>query len=206
MRGFRVGCNGGFRGGCNWGSMRPALLRLGSDRFAICLRCMLAAGAVILVVACADPALPELESYAERVRARPAGPLEPVPEIAVVDSFPYLPADRRDPFTMDERAADVAQRRDPSGIAPDPLRRKEPLEAFSLDSLRMVGTLEQQGTRWALIMTPEGMLHRVRTGDYLGRNDGKIIRINSTALLLTEFVEKAPGEWEQRQASMALKQ
>jgi type IV pilus assembly protein PilP len=166
----------------------------------------LAVGSVIFVSACADPALPELESYAERVRARPAGPLEPVPEIALVAPFPYLPQDRRDPFVMDEQAADVAQQRNPSGISPDPLRPKGPLEAFSLDSLRMVGTLEQYEARWALIMSPDGTLYRVRTGDYLGRNDGKITRIDPNELLLTEIIEKAPGEWDERQASMALKQ
>ncbi|MEA1049348.1 pilus assembly protein PilP [Lamprobacter modestohalophilus] len=169
-------------------------------------RHMLATFTLLLISACADPGLPELEAYAERVRARPAGPLEPVPEVALVVPFPYLPRERRDPFMMDEQAADVAQRRNPSGISPDPLRRKEPLEGYSLDSLRMVGTLEQDQTRWALIMAPDGMLHRVRTGNYLGRNDGKIIRVDPTELLLTEIIEKAPGEWDQRQASMALKQ
>lgn len=180
--------------------------QLGGAELSSSLRCSLALATSLLAVACADPALPELESYTERVRARPAGPLEPVPEIVSVDPFTYRSDDRRDPFMMDEEAVDTLQRRNPGGISPDPLRSKEPLEAFSLDSLRMVGTLEQHGTRWALIMTPDGMLHRVQPGQYLGRNDGKIIRIDPTALVLTEIVEKAPGEWEQRQASMALKQ
>ncbi len=185
---------------------RSALLRFGGCKLVLCLRGSLAAATALLVVACADPALPELESYTERVKARPAEPVEPLPEVISVAPFYYQPEDRRDPFMMDEQAADVVQRRNPSGISPDPRRRKEPLEAFSLDSLRMVGTLEQSAARWALIMTPEGMLHRVRPGQYLGRNNGKIIRIDPGSLLLTEIVEKAPGEWEERQASMALKQ
>lgn len=187
------------------GQMPFRLQRLDSYRRVLC-RHMPATLTLLLISACADPGLPELEAYAERVRARPAGPLEPVPEVALVAPFPYLPRERRDPFMMDEQAADVAQRRNPSGISPDPLRRKEPLEGYSLDSLRMVGTLEQDQTRWALIMDPDGMLHRVRTGNYLGRNDGKITRVDPTELLLTEIIEKAPGEWDQRQASMALKQ
>ncbi|MEA3639676.1 MAG: pilus assembly protein PilP [Lamprobacter sp.] len=161
---------------------------------------------LMLTSACADPGLSELASYAKRVRARPAGPLEPVPEIALVAPFPYLRHERRDPFVMDEQAVEVTQRRNSSGISPNPLRPKEPLEAFSLDSLRMVGTLEQSQMRWALMMTPDGMLHRVRPGNYLGRNNGKIIRIDPTEMLLTEIVEKGPGEWDQRQASIALKQ
>jgi len=185
--------------------MRSAVLRLDRRGSALGLRTVLAIS-VILVAACADPKLSELEAYAGRVKAQPAGALEPVPEIALVAPFPYQPNARRDPFAMDRQAADVVKKRDSNGISPDPMRPKEPLEAFSLDSLRMVGTLEQYGTRWALIMTREGILHRVRTGNYLGRNDGKIIRIDPAELLLTEIVEKAPGEWDERQASMTLKQ
>lgn len=159
----------------------------------------------ILLSACADPGLVELETYTEEVMARPPGPLEPIPKIELVDTFLYLPLDRRDPFVMDERAAEVAQGRNSSGISPDPLRRKEPLEAYSLDSLRMVGTLEQYQTRWALVVTPDGVLHRVRVGNYLGRNNGQIIRIEPSGLLLSEIVPTGPGEWEQRQASIALK-
>lgn len=159
----------------------------------------------ILLSACADPGLLELESYTEEVMARPPGPLKPIPKIALVDTFLYLPRDRRDPFLMDDRAAEVAQGRNASGISPDPLRRKEPLEAYSLDSLRMVGSLEQYQTRWALIITPDGVLHRVRVGNYLGRNNGQIIRIEPGSLLLSEIVPTGPGEWEQRQASIALK-
>lgn len=181
------------------------MLRLDRCRSAPGLRIVMAS-TLVLVAACADPGMSELEAYAGRVKARPAGPLEPVPEIALVAPFPYQPNERRDPFAMDQQAADVAKKPEPNGISPDPMRPKEPLEAFSLDSLRMVGTLEQYGTRWALIMTREGILHRVRTGNYLGRNYGKIIRIDLTELLLTEIVEKAPGEWDQRQASMTLKQ
>lgn len=159
----------------------------------------------LLLAACADPGLLELKSYTEEVMARPPGPLEPIPEIKFVDIFLYMPLDRRDPFLMDERAAEVAQGRDPNAVSPDPRRRKEPLEAYSLDSLRMVGTLEQYQTRWALIITPDGVLHRVRVGNYLGRNNGQIIRIEPSGLVLSEIVPTGPGAWERRQASIALK-
>jgi type IV pilus assembly protein PilP len=165
----------------------------------------LAALGALLIGACADPGLLELEAYTNEVMARAPGPLEPIPRISLVDTFLYMPLDRRDPFLMDERAAEVVQGRNPDAISPDPLRRKEPLEAYSLDSLRMVGTLEQHQTRWALVVTPDGVLHRVRVGNYLGRNNGQIIRIEPGGLVLSEIVPAGPGAWEQRRASIALK-
>jgi type IV pilus assembly protein PilP len=167
-------------------------------------RSLFVAALAALLVSCADARMTELEAYAERVRAREPGPLEPIPEIEPVESFVYSAGDRRDPFTMDDRSAEVAQQREPNGLAPDPARRKEPLEAYSLDSMRMVGTLEQYRKRWALITTPDGVLHRVRVGDYIGRNNGRIVRIEPRELQLSELVEEAPGEWQRREASMAL--
>ena len=167
----------------------------------------------ILLTACAEAGLEALESYAERVKARPPAALEPIPEVILAETFLYRPGNRRDPFVMDEQAAEqaaeqasgAAQETRPTGLSPDPLRAKEPLEAYPLDALRMVGTLEQHGTRWALVTSPEGMLHRVRVGQYLGRNNGRITRIEPNALMLTEMVEKQPGQWARRRASMALK-
>jgi type IV pilus assembly protein PilP len=158
----------------------------------------------LLLTACADPDLAELEAYTNRIKARKPGPIDPIPEIPPVVTYLYEPSERRDPFTMDDQSAEVAQQ-NPSEFAPDPTRPKEPLEAFSLDALRMVGTLEQERGRWALITTPDGMLHRVQVGNYLGRNNGEIVAINPEELQLTELVEEKPGQWQPRQASMALK-
>ncbi|WP_338073185.1 pilus assembly protein PilP [Halochromatium salexigens] len=168
----------------------------------------------ILLTGCADSGLSELASYAERVMARSPRSLDPTPVIRQVDRFVYRAGDRRDPFVMDDQAAEhaaeqavkVAQESRPSGLSPDPLRPKEPLEDYPLAALRMVGTLEQYGTRWALITSPEGTLHRVREGQHLGRNNGRITRIEPTELMLTEVVEKQPGQWARRRASLALNQ
>lgn len=157
-----------------------------------------------LTASCADPRLAELETYAARIKARAPGPVEPLPKIPPVTPFIYEPGDRRDPFTMDDQSGETAQQ-EPTGPVPDPTRPKEPLEAYSLDELRMVGTLEQGQKRWALIIAPKGKVHQVQVGNYLGRNNGKIVEIMTTRLELTELVEEKPGEWQQRQASMALK-
>lgn len=160
----------------------------------------------ILLGGCGGSDMDQLQSYVEKVKQRPPGPLEPLPEIPQIDTYVYEPASRRDPFAMDDRTARAAMPRPSDGIAPDPLRRKEELEQFSLDSLRMVGTLEQHETRWGLVVTPDGILHRVRVGNYLGQNNGQITRISPEGIQLTEIVGDGPGSWRERESSIALKQ
>ena len=84
-------------------------------------------------------------------------------------TYVYDPGDRRDPFTMDVRGEDLAEPLPAGSIAPDPLRRKEELEQYALDSLKMVGTLAQADSNWALVRSPEGVLHKVRVGNYVGQ-------------------------------------
>jgi type IV pilus assembly protein PilP len=160
----------------------------------------------LLTSGCGGSGMDELNDYVEKVKQRDPGPLEPLPEIPQVDTYVYDPGNRRDPFAMDDRTAQAAMPRQTDGIAPDPLRRKEELEQFSLDSLRMVGTLEQNETRWGLVVTPDGILHRVRVGNYLGQQNGQITRISPEGIQLTEIVTDGPGVWRERESSIALKQ
>lgn len=158
------------------------------------------------MIGCAGSDMDELDAYIAKVKQRPPEPLEPLPEIPQVDTFVYDPGTRRDPFVMDDRTAQAAMPRQTDGIAPDLLRRKEELEQFSLDSLRMVGTLEQNATRWGLVLAPDGILHRVRVGNYLGQNNGQITRIGPEGIDLTEIINDGPGAWRERESSIALRE
>lgn len=167
-------------------------------------RAMTLATATLLgLTACGGSNLPELEAYVEQTKARPPGPIEPLPEIRPVTTFLYEPQDRRDPFVIDRQSAEVATR-PPSGLAPDPLRRKEELEQYALDSLRMVGTLEQDDTKWALIKTKDQVLHRVGIGNYLGQDNGQITLISEDEIQITEIVPDGMGDWRERQSAIAL--
>lgn len=159
-----------------------------------------------LLVGCGDADQSDLEDYVKKVRARDPGPIEPLPEIKQINTFVYEPGDRRDPFVVDNRGAEVPASAPGNSLAPDPLRRKEELEGYSLDALRMVGTLEQNQTRWGLIRAPNNILHRVRVGNYLGTNNGQIVSISDDAIQLTEIVSEGPGEWRERQATVQLTQ
>jgi type IV pilus assembly protein PilP len=158
-----------------------------------------------LVGGCGGAGQGDLEDYVEKVKAREPGPIEPLPDIKQIDTFVYEPRDRRDPFVADTRGDEATPGSPGNSLAPDPLRRKEELESMTLDSLRMVGTLEQEQTRWALVRTQEGTLHRVRVGNYLGQNNGQITSIGDDSIELTEVVSES-GEWRERQAKVTLTQ
>lgn len=153
---------------------------------------------------CGDSDQVDLESYVRKVQDRDPGPIDPLPEIKQVATFVYEPGDRRDPFVADSRSSE-AETADPgNSLAPDPLRRKEELEGYSLDALRMVGTIEQNKTNWALIRTQDGTLHRVRVGNYLGNNNGQITSITDDEVQLTEVVSEGTGGWRERPATISL--
>jgi type IV pilus assembly protein PilP len=166
-----------------------------------------AALAVLTLTACGGGDLSDLEEYAERVKDREPAPIEPLPEIKQVDAFVFEPGDRRDPFFMDrESAAALPEVLAATGIAPDPLRRKEELEQFALDSLRMLGSLQQDDVIWGLVTSPDGVLHRVRVGNYVGMNNGQVTRISEQKIELTEIIPDGPNSWRERQAAIALSQ
>ncbi|EXJ17099.1 pilus assembly protein PilP [Imhoffiella purpurea] len=160
----------------------------------------------LLLSGCVSKDMSDLDAFVAEVKSRPPGPIEPLPEIEPVDVFVYEPGDRRDPFTPDAQTEPTQQVVIDNGLAPDPRRRKEELENHPLDSLRMVGTLDLEGIRWALIRTKDGIVHRVKAGNYLGLNNGQITSIGDDQIQLTEIVSDAPGQWRERPATIALTQ
>lgn len=157
-----------------------------------------------LLAGCANTGMQDLQSYVDEVKARRPGPIPPIPEVRQPESFEYVPGGRRDPFVPESEGEAGPTVADVNGPRPDLNRRKEELEGFSLDNLRMVGTLEQRDDNWGLVQTSDGTIHRVRTGNYMGRNHGRIIRINEDKIELTELVPSGTGGWIERQQAVAL--
>jgi type IV pilus assembly protein PilP len=159
---------------------------------------------VLLLAGCASPNLDELQQDVAAIKARPPGRIEPLPEIRQIETFLYSSAGRRNPFidmTGEETdATGVAG----NGLRPDLNRRKEELESYPLDSIRMVGTLEQSGVAWGLVKTKEGTVHKVKNGNYMGQNHGRIMLITEDRIELNEIVQDGSGGYIERQASLAL--
>ena len=156
------------------------------------------------IAGCSNPDMRDLRGFVEEVKQRPPGRIEPLPEIPEIQTYAYSSQDLRNPFApeaVEEKETTVSQG---TGLMPDFNRRKEELEAFPLDSLRMVGTLEQQNAFWALIKTSEGTVHMVKSGNYLGLNFGKINSINEDKIELTEIIKDGQGGYIERQAEVAL--
>jgi len=159
-----------------------------------------------LLAGCSNDDFSDLTRYVAEVKARPKEPIKPLPEIKVIEPFMFKPDGLRDPFKPLEQP-EQAQGIDVSagsGIKPDTSRRKEELEAFPLDGLRMVGTIDMKSSLWGLVKASDGTIYRVKVGNYVGKNYGKVIRIVSDKIELMEIVPDKPGTWREQPASIVL--
>ena len=158
-----------------------------------------------LLAACVGADHSDLKAYVNNVMARQKPKIEPIPEFKPYPIYVYQGGELRDPF---EESAFVQQQAEVaiagSGIRPPERDTKEPLEDYPLDTLRMVGTLEQATTMWALIKDAEGSIHRVKTGNYMGKNYGKILSINEHQVDILEIVPNGQGAYMERPATIAL--
>lgn len=165
-------------------------------------------GLLLLSVAgCSSQHYDDLEAYVKRVKAEHKGHVAPLPEIKPYDSFTYNDEGLRDPFESFAMAQERQQQASSTtGLHPDMNRKREALEAFSLDTLKYVGTLEKDGQIWGLVQAPDHTVHRVKPGNHLGQNYGKITRITENQIDLKEIIPNGLGGWVERDASLALKE
>ncbi|MFU8787501.1 MAG: pilus assembly protein PilP [Methylobacter sp.] len=159
-----------------------------------------------LLSGCSNDDFSDLNHYLKDVKARPKEAIKPLPEIKVIEPFIFKPEGLRDPFRPAEQpeqvgGADVAAG---SGIKPDFTRRREELESFPLDGLRMVGTIDMKAELWGLVRASSGTIYRVKVGRYMGKNHGKIIRILSDKIEIMEIVPDKPGTWREQPISITL--
>ena len=145
----------------------------------------------------------DLQQYLDEVRAKPKGTIEPLPAFIPYEAFTYSAAALRHPFQPPVKL-DLAQRqRGTKDVQPDEARVKQFLEGFNIENFTMVGTLTNGGGRYALIMGGDGV-HRVRIGDYLGRNHGRIVEISDSGVDILEIVPDGEGGWLERPRSLTL--
>ena len=158
----------------------------------------------VFLVACSE-SMNDLEQYIASVKARPADPIPPIPPVKTYSPYEYEGMIGRDPFhqSISEGSDDV---RSSSGTGPRPdfERSKEYLERYELDTLSMVGTFSNDESYWALVRDPEGIIHRVPVGNYIGKNHGKVVDISDTEIDLSEMISDGADGWLVREASIAL--
>ena len=148
----------------------------------------------------------DLNRYIAEVKARPATPIPPIPAVRTYTPYKYEGLLGRDPFrqSTSEGVDKVAKDGPAKGPRPDLQRTREYLERFELDTLVMVGTFSKESAEWALVQDPDGVVHRVAVGNYMGKNHGKVSRIRNDEVQLSEFIADGVGGWLVREASIAL--
>jgi len=147
----------------------------------------------------------DLQSYMDEVRARPKGEIEPLPKFQPYESFAYSAAALRSPFQPPIKLDMVDRQKGSKDIKPDETRTKQFLEGFNIEVFVMVGTLANDAGAFALV-NGAGGVHRVRVGDYLGRNHGRILAIDESKIDVIEIVPDGEGGWLERPRSLSLKE
>lgn len=168
------------------------------------LRPTAAAIALLALAACGDEPHGDLRKWVKDQDNLPHGKVPALPQVKPYEPFEYTAANLIDPFKA--RKIEPPKGSGAGGLAPDLNRRREPLEAYPLESLRMVGTLEQSKQMFALVRAPDNTLFRVKSGNYLGQNFGRILSISEASVKLKEIVQDSAGNWEEKEQVLLLQE
>jgi type IV pilus assembly protein PilP len=149
----------------------------------------------------------ELQEWMERQRREVKPNVSPLSPPKKFEAQPYGSAQAVDPFSNQKLtvALKMEARQPNSMLGAELSRRKEPLEAYPLDTMAMVGSLLKAGKPVALVRV-ENLLHQVRPGNYLGQNYGRVMKVGETEVVLREIVQDAAGEWIERTATLQLQE
>ncbi len=152
----------------------------------------------------------ELQGWMSEQRSQTKSRVDRLPEPTKFAPQPYTQDGTIDPFSNQKltqalKRDSVQSASNAALIAPELARRKEPLEAYPLDSVAMVGSLIKVGQPVALVRV-DNLLYQVRAGSYLGQNYGRIIKVAETGITLREIVQDAGGEWIERTATIQLQE
>lgn len=166
----------------------------------------IALSALLLVLGgCGGDDFSDLDAYMNEVRLRPPGKIEPTPTFRSYPTFTYSAANLRSPFSRQLRVDLAGQKHGSRDVKPDPNRVKQYLEGFNIEQFEMVGTIANSSGSFALLRGAGGV-HRLKVGDYLGRNDGRIVAISASQVEVVEIVPDGQGAWLERPRTIPLKE
>ena len=154
------------------------------------------------LASCSGEQYSDLKQFVKESDNLPRGRIPPLPDVKPYEPFSYDAYDLVDPFKA--RKIEPPKTAGGGGIQPDLTRRKEPLEAYPIENLRMVGTLQQNKVTYALVKSPDNNLFRVKFGNYIGQNFGLITEISESTIKLKEIVQDSGGDWTERVSTMTL--
>ena len=158
-----------------------------------------------LLTGCGDRDEQEVRQWMKEVDAATQVAVKPLSEPKTFVPFAYASAESPDPFDPNKLVTDRAAARPGTGVAPDTTRRKELLEGFPLDTMRMVGMLKKGRSVLALLQIDRSV-YQVQPGQRLGQNYGVVTSVSETAVNVKETVQDASGEWVERIATLELQE
>lgn len=155
---------------------------------------------------CGDGGIQDVSQWMKEVKQQTRVSIKPLSEPKKFTPFSYDAKGREDPYSSNKLTVALAKsKKDTGSIRPDLERRREALESYPLDNLRMVGTMAKPGLTFALLQADKSVF-QVKVGNYIGQNLGMITRITETEVELKEIVQDASGEWVEREATLELQE
>ena len=146
----------------------------------------------------------DIQQFINETKSKHVGSVKPLPQFKPYKNFTYSANELHDPFAAAFEAEEPGSSNTVNSLRPNIQRPKEPLESFPLDTLRMVGILEQNQQVWGLIKDPNNVVHRVQSGNYAGHNEGQIIIVTEQQIDLIEIIPDGLGAYIEREASLAI--
>lgn len=159
------------------------------------------------LAACSGEQFGDLKNELNDMTKDLRGRVDPLPQVRPYEPVAYQAENEVDPFRPARIDVALAGGATPAagGRAPDLDRPKEPLEAYPLESIQMVGSLTQGRETFGLVKAGPN-LYRVRKGNYMGQNFGVITGIDESQISLKELIQEGSGEWVERSSSLQLQE
>ena len=154
---------------------------------------------------CVDVETDDLQEFVVRTKSQVYPINDKVPALKKIDAIVFTQEKGRNPFSDPQPEVLVPVKNAPKSCPqPNFNRRKHPLEMYSLDNLSMRGTVLINDALWALVQVSGGELHKVKPGDYLGLNHGKVLKISKSKVELLELAPDKDGCWQERITQITL--
>ncbi|ODU12888.1 MAG: pilus assembly protein PilP [Thiobacillus sp. SCN 64-35] len=164
-------------------------------------RLVMYAATLLMLSGCGGGNMEDLRAFVAETGKDMQGKVEPLPEIKPYEAFSYAAFDLPDPFKPRKLSTGGG-----GGLQPDLARPKEPLEAYSLETLKMVGTLAKKGVIHAVVRTPDNAIYHIHKGNYVGQNFGLVTQISDSEVTLREIVQDSAGDWSERTSTLILQE
>ena len=161
-----------------------------------------------LLSGCGDGGVQEVKQWMEAIKRDTKVAVPKLSEPKRFAPFIYEAKGTIDPYNSSKMMIALAKLPGggaSNGLKPDENRRREPLESFPLDTVKMVGTLQKPGISYALVQV-EKTLYQVKVGNYIGQNFGMVTLITDTEVEMKEIVQDAAGDWVERKAKLELQE